>query len=97
MMTILKVLETSTGTEPSMATFCLLCRTATSPRLICLGCGGVFCYDNPDLPSPCFLRAHSSKPAKCHLGPSSLLSTSLTHLLPLFSFSFTSHRLGPHL
>ncbi|PLW10129.1 hypothetical protein PCANC_21364 [Puccinia coronata f. sp. avenae] len=68
MMTILKMLETSTGTEPSMATFCLLCRTATSPRLICLGCGGVFCYDNPDLPSPCFLRAHSSKPAKCHLG-----------------------------
>jgi len=68
MMAVLKALETSGATEPNMATFCLHCRSGTCPRIVCLGCAGVFCFQNPELPAPCFLRGHASKSSKCHLG-----------------------------
>ncbi|EHS63805.1 hypothetical protein PGT21_025557 [Puccinia graminis f. sp. tritici] len=70
---ILKALEAAppaSSNQPLLAAFCLRCRTATSPRLVCLGCAAVLCFDNLDRPAlkPCYLSGHSTKSSKCLLG-----------------------------
>ncbi|MBW0466780.1 hypothetical protein O181_006495 [Austropuccinia psidii MF-1] len=67
MIVALKIIESAYSSDFNLISFCLHCRSGTSPKVICLGCGAIFCYLN-DENVKCYQQSHSVKHAKCHLG-----------------------------
>ncbi|POW20283.1 hypothetical protein PSHT_03649 [Puccinia striiformis] len=80
LITILKSLESSKDQLNLCTQFCLFCGSFSRPKVICLGCAGIFCYTSDhgdsgedsssgDLDSSaCFLTGHATKSGKCQLG-----------------------------
>ncbi|KAG0146848.1 hypothetical protein CROQUDRAFT_700859 [Cronartium quercuum f. sp. fusiforme G11] len=67
MLATLIAIESGSRLSYNLASFCLHCRSGTGPKIICLGCGGAYCY----------LRKSGGKAGRCyetHLGKSSKCS-----------------------